>query len=147
MRKQESGRSMVEMLGVLAIIGVLSIGGISGYTMAMNRYRANTVLDAATKYAVIVYTGYQTNIAVNSMNGGTNSYTAPSFASTGIAPNSASKIAGATISTPSSNDITDGSVKLTITFDTKKVCEAAASTLGVTCSDNNTISEYAFKQS
>ena len=28
----ESGRSMVEMLGVLAIIGVLSIGGIAGYT-------------------------------------------------------------------------------------------------------------------
>ena len=29
--KNESGRSMVEMLGVLAIIGVLSVGGISGY--------------------------------------------------------------------------------------------------------------------
>ena len=28
MKKLESGRSMVEMLGVLAIIGVLSIGGI-----------------------------------------------------------------------------------------------------------------------
>ena len=27
----QSGRSMVEMLGVLAIIGVLSIGGIAGY--------------------------------------------------------------------------------------------------------------------
>ena len=40
----ESGRSMVEMLGVLAIIGVLSIGGIAGYTMAMNRYRANEVI-------------------------------------------------------------------------------------------------------
>ena len=39
--KSQSGRSMVEMLGVLAIIGVLSIGGIAGYTMAMNRYRAN----------------------------------------------------------------------------------------------------------
>ena len=30
MKKLESGRSMVEMLGVLAIIGVLSIGGIAG---------------------------------------------------------------------------------------------------------------------
>ena len=30
-RKQtETGRSMVEMLGVLAIIGVLSVGGIVG---------------------------------------------------------------------------------------------------------------------
>ena len=35
MKKLESGRSMVEMLGVLAIIGVLSIGGISGYTLSM----------------------------------------------------------------------------------------------------------------
>ena len=26
---EQSGRSMVEMLGVLAIIGVLSVGGIS----------------------------------------------------------------------------------------------------------------------
>ena len=53
----ESGRSMVEMLGVLAIIGVLSIGGIAGYTMAMNRYRANEILDAASKVAIIAMTG------------------------------------------------------------------------------------------
>ncbi len=52
----ESGRSMVEMLGVLAIIGVLSIGGIAGYTMAMNRYRANEVIDAASKMAIIAMT-------------------------------------------------------------------------------------------
>ena len=54
-KKLESGRSMVEMLGVLAIIGVLSIGGIAGYTLSMRRYRANQVLDAANKYALIVY--------------------------------------------------------------------------------------------
>ena len=30
MKQKEKGRSMVEMLGVLAIIGVLSIGGIAG---------------------------------------------------------------------------------------------------------------------
>ena len=28
------GRSMVEMLGVLAILGVLSVGGIAGYSKA-----------------------------------------------------------------------------------------------------------------
>ena len=39
----QDGRSMVEMLGVLAIIGVLSIGGIAGYRMAMNRYQANQI--------------------------------------------------------------------------------------------------------
>ena len=33
----ESGRSMVEMLGVLAIIGVLSVGGVAGYNFAMTR--------------------------------------------------------------------------------------------------------------
>lgn len=54
--KQENGRSMVEMLGVLAIIGVLSIGGIAGYTMAMNRYRANEIIDAASKLSVVVQT-------------------------------------------------------------------------------------------
>ena len=53
--KQQSGRSMVEMLGVLAIIGVLSIGGIAGYTLSMRRYRANQVLDALNKYALVVY--------------------------------------------------------------------------------------------
>ena len=29
-KKSQIGRSMIEMLGVLAIIGVLSVGGIAG---------------------------------------------------------------------------------------------------------------------
>ena len=37
----QSGRSMVEMLGVLAIIGVLSVGAISGYSKAMIKYKLN----------------------------------------------------------------------------------------------------------
>ena len=48
----ESGRSMVEMLGVLAIIGVLSIGGIAGYTMAMNKFRANEIIGAVVQAAI-----------------------------------------------------------------------------------------------
>ena len=40
----ESGRSMVEMLGTLAIIGVLSIGGIAGYSYGMDKYRANQTI-------------------------------------------------------------------------------------------------------
>ncbi len=39
----QEGRSMVEMLGVLAIIGVLSIGGIVGYRLAMNHYQASQI--------------------------------------------------------------------------------------------------------
>lgn len=49
--KNEAGRSMVEMLGVIAIMGVLSLGGIAGYTLAINRYKANQVIDVAGKLA------------------------------------------------------------------------------------------------
>ncbi len=38
---RECGRSMVEMLGVLAIIGVLSVGAMSGYAKAMFKYKLN----------------------------------------------------------------------------------------------------------
>lgn len=37
----ELGRSMIEMLGVLAIVGVLSVGGIAGFNKAMKTYRLN----------------------------------------------------------------------------------------------------------
>lgn len=41
MRNYENGRSMVEMLGVLAIIGVLSGGGLAGYNKAMMQHKLN----------------------------------------------------------------------------------------------------------
>ncbi|MBE6446844.1 MAG: type II secretion system protein [Alphaproteobacteria bacterium] len=53
MRRSEKGRSMVEMLGVLAIIGVLSVGGIYGYTVAMRKYKANEVAQGAAMLATI----------------------------------------------------------------------------------------------
>ena len=56
MKKFQNGRSMIEMLGVLAIIGVLSIGGLAGYTMAMNRWRANTLTDYVTRCVVVAQT-------------------------------------------------------------------------------------------
>ena len=37
----QSGRSMIEMLGVLAIIAVLSVGGIAGYSKAMEMFKIN----------------------------------------------------------------------------------------------------------
>ena len=45
MIKNENGRSMIEMLGVLAIIGVLSVGGIAGYSKAMYRFKMNKTID------------------------------------------------------------------------------------------------------
>ena len=41
----QSGRSMVEIIGVLAVVGVLSIGAVSGYKYGMNRYRANETIN------------------------------------------------------------------------------------------------------
>jgi len=49
--KNESGRSMIEMLGVLAIIGVLSVGGIAGYSKAMMKYRINKTIEQITLIA------------------------------------------------------------------------------------------------
>lgn len=44
---------------LLAPVSVLGVGGLAGYTMAMNRHRANTILDDALKCAVLVATrGY-----------------------------------------------------------------------------------------
>ena len=44
----QTGRSMIEMLGVLAIIGVLSIGGIAGYSNAMKKYKINKAVEEIT---------------------------------------------------------------------------------------------------
>ena len=44
-KNEQNGRSMVEMLGVLAIIGVLSVGGIAGYSKAMTKFKINKSMD------------------------------------------------------------------------------------------------------
>ena len=48
MRVNEQGRSMIEMLGVLAIVGVLSVGGIAGYSKAMNKFKTNKMTEQVT---------------------------------------------------------------------------------------------------
>ena len=60
--KLSAGRSMVEMLGVLAIIGVLSVGAISGYSKAMSKYKLNkqteqlnTVINAIARHVESFY--------------------------------------------------------------------------------------------
>ena len=49
MKHNEQGRSMIEMLGVLAIIGVLSVGGLAGYAKAMGKYKLNKTVDQITQ--------------------------------------------------------------------------------------------------
>ena len=45
MKQKQYGRSMIEMLGVLAIIGVLSVGGIAGYSKAMEKWKINKTIE------------------------------------------------------------------------------------------------------
>ena len=54
MQMFQKGRSMIEMLGVLAIIGVLSIGGLLGYRRAVNNHQANQILDDANRLAFVI---------------------------------------------------------------------------------------------
>ena len=56
--KEQSGRSMIEMLGVLAIIGVLSVGGIAGYSKAMNKFKTNQVADLVSMLIANIKTMY-----------------------------------------------------------------------------------------
>ena len=119
---------MVEMLDVLAIIGVLSVGGIAGYTMAMNRYRANEVVDMANKYAVIAYSAYMTSKMMN--NGTADANAIPSFASTGLF-GSHSSVNGTTIGPA---DVDEDYVRITLTFDNEKICQATATSLGAVIS-------------
>ncbi len=58
MRVNEQGRSMIEMLGVLAIVGVLSVGGIAGYSKAMNKFKTNKAIDQINMIATNIRTLY-----------------------------------------------------------------------------------------
>lgn len=57
-KSEQSGRSMVEMLGVLAIIGVLSVGGIAGYSKAMAKYKTTQVLDQISMLTANIRTAF-----------------------------------------------------------------------------------------
>ena len=52
----EIGRSMVEMLGVLAIIGVLSVAGVATYQYALTAYQAGKVQDVLGKAKTLAQT-------------------------------------------------------------------------------------------
>ena len=54
----QNGRSMIEMLGVLAIIGVLSVGGIAGYSKAMMKFKINKTIEQITHISQNIRTLY-----------------------------------------------------------------------------------------
>lgn len=130
MKKLESGRSMVEMLGVLAIIGVLSIGGIAGYTLSMRRYRANQVLDAANKYSLIAYGACQQEIITGTLLTDITNCVAshvPAYTDANLGTVAdASAMAFGGIAQASGVD----TVTINVTFKDNQVCKAAKSIMG-----------------
>ena len=50
----QQGRSMVEMLGTLAIMGILSVGAITGYSYAFTKYKTNNLINDLNLRAIIV---------------------------------------------------------------------------------------------
>lgn len=55
----QSGKSMIEMLGVLAIIAVLSVGGIAGYSKAMEKFKQNKMVDEYVNITHALIQNYQ----------------------------------------------------------------------------------------
>ena len=140
--KSQSGRSMVEMLGVLAIIGVLSVGGIAGYSLGMRRHRANGIADTVSKYAVVAYNRCQQKILNGEISG-----SAPhgsiidgcdhedhliSFEDAGIGnkPAGVSDIIDPYVM---HNESGDDTVVVSVVFDDDKLCQATGSIAGSGC--------------
>ena len=148
--KSQSGRSMVEMLGVLAIIGVLSVGGIAGYSLSMRRHRANGVVDLMSKYALVVYGECQQRLmnkevsTLDECTAGPNESFQPTYPDSGIGnlPAGVYYINGAAFS----YDEKSGADIVTVSahFDDDKLCQAVSSITGSTCKDS--IVDVNFKQ-
>ena len=139
MKKNESGRSMVEMLGVLAIIGVLSIGGIAGYTLSMRRYRANSIVDAANKYAITVYSAGQAQLVTNQIST-LNGFSTPAFAQSGIElPTAVADDVSTMQATLDANGV--ATVAISFTGDNAAtMCQVVGSIAGEECGAGNTVS-------
>jgi len=146
MKKQESGRSMVEMLGVLAIIGVLSVGGIAGYTLSMRRHRANAVVDSVAKYEAIIYGQCHQKImdgTMTDMTGCDSSMPIYTATDLGALPSGVSFIYHGYVEqnrqTGVDTTVTGGQ------FTDRKLCQATASIVGGTC-QGETIYDFKIKQ-
>ncbi len=109
---REMGRSMVEMLGVLAVMGVLSVAGIAGFNSAMNRHRANEILNEASKRATVV--------AAQAMMGRTGTISLGEFGN--------NSVSGATFG--ASATIENNQIKLTLSGIADPVCAQMKTALG-----------------
>lgn len=58
-RSDNLGRSMLEMIGVLAIIGLLSVGALFAYRYAVDKYQANEIINAEQFVAFHIVDGVE----------------------------------------------------------------------------------------
>ena len=70
MKTNQKGRSMIEMLGVLAIVGVLSVGGIAGYSKAMGKYKTNQLILEITQTIIGIRTLYTSQSSYEGISAG-----------------------------------------------------------------------------
>jgi type II secretory pathway pseudopilin PulG len=94
MRFNEQGRSMIEMLGVLAIVGVLSVGGIAGYSKAMNKFKTNKLIEQVNMISTNVRTLYASQKNYSDLTNGV-------AIRTGILPNEMVATNASQVTTPS----------------------------------------------
>ena len=142
-KKLEAGRSMVEMLGVLAIIGVLSVGGIAGYSLSMRRHRANGVADIAAKYALVLYNSCQQHVLAGTTGPKSSEYTClddklPSFeeADVGALPSGVNDIRSSSVDMDNAGG---DEAAFVVYFDDTKLCQAVASVMGKSCTADDAI--------
>ena len=141
-KKSQSGRSMVEMLGVLAIIGVLSVGGIAGYSLSMRRHRANQVVDIVSKYALTVYSICQQRVVngeaseVNGChyeNNSSGKAVGLQFSDAGIGAIPAGVTGFGTWWVTSNATTGVDTVDIPVEFSDEKLCQAVGSITGAVC--------------
>lgn len=149
MKKLESGRSMVEMLGVLAIIGVLSVGGIAGYTLSMRRHRANNVADGAAKLALVAYSQCQNAMLtknysdVNDCGSGDGVKLSFTDAGLGNLPSGVSSITVTAIENPGGTGAADD-VKVQVSFGDENLCKTFGTIVSATCTNKKV--DFTIKQ-
>ena len=68
MKNNQSGRTMLETLCVLAIMAVLTIGSVRGYRYMINRYKANKISETIAFIVTQLRTGYSTQGSYTGLN-------------------------------------------------------------------------------